>query len=130
MELGRLLSRLPASTVRLRLRVTLTIGVFLVGSHQDALGITKRARWPWREPFDDWISASVMMLGLVEAARTAQSRITHQDPDREWNWAQPIKHKPQAPLCTGNCTTTSTMLIMDSVVKVVSHVGIWTFPAE
>lgn len=57
MELGRLLSRLPASTVRSRLRVTLTFGVFLVGSPQGALGITKRAQRPWREPFDDRITA-------------------------------------------------------------------------
>lgn len=57
MELGRLLSRLPASTVRSRLRVTLTFGVFLVGSPQEALGITKRAQPSWREPFDDRITA-------------------------------------------------------------------------
>lgn len=34
------------------------------------------------------------MLGLVEAVRTARSRITHQDLDREGGLAQPIKHRP------------------------------------
>lgn len=57
MELGRLLSRLPASTVRSRLRVRLTFGVFLVGSDQGALRISKRARWSWRDPFDGRITA-------------------------------------------------------------------------
>lgn len=74
MELGRLLSRLPASTVRLRLRVTLTFVVFLVGSHQGALGITQRARQPWPVPFDDRITVMWVTPGWFYAVRTAQGR--------------------------------------------------------
>lgn len=91
MELGRLLSRLPASTVRLRLRVTLTFGVFLVGSHQGALGIIKRARTSWREPFDDRIT--------VEAVSTAQSRVARQRSRPRRELAHPTKHWSRPLLC-------------------------------
>lgn len=57
MEVGRLHSRLPACTVRSRLRITLTFGVFLVGSLQGALRFVQRAHQPLREPFDDHVTA-------------------------------------------------------------------------
>lgn len=76
-------------------------------------------------------SPQMMILGPVDAVGTAESRITHQDPDHEGGLVQPTKHRPW-PLVYVNLTytTTSSMPIVDSIVKIVSHVGIWTFSAE
>lgn len=70
-------------------------------------------------------SPQMRILGPVDAVGAAESRITHQSPDHEGVWYSRQN--------TGSgllCTTASIMLIVDSIVKVVSHVGIWTFSAE
>jgi hypothetical protein len=120
MEVVRLLSRLPASTVRLRLRVTLTFGVFLVGSHQGALGITKRARQSKGAPFDGRIIVVCVLLGRVDAVRTAQSRMIQRSMVTNRELAQPAKRRPCASCVRETVQSTPTRR-MDPVVAHSSH---------